>query len=73
MIKKHFPQQEIVYALSRELDWTHLRCLIGIDSPLKMNLNAVKYAKLCLMTHPKPTMKGHQNYETHFNIGHAYA
>ncbi|MGH8351937.1 MAG: PDDEXK nuclease domain-containing protein [Pseudomonas sp.] len=30
-----FPAEEIVYALSRQLSWTHLRSLIYIDDPLK--------------------------------------
>lgn len=32
-----FEAQDIVYALSRQLSWTHLRTLIYIDDPLKRN------------------------------------
>ena len=30
-----FPDYDIVYALSRQLSWTHFRSLIYIDDPLK--------------------------------------
>jgi len=30
-----YPESEIVYALSRQLSWTHLRTLMYIDDPLK--------------------------------------
>ncbi len=30
-----FPSEDIVYALSRQLSWTHLRSLMYIDDPLK--------------------------------------
>ncbi len=38
-----FPDQEILYALSRELSWTHFRSLIYLDDPLKREF----YAELC--------------------------
>ena len=38
-----FPQQEIVYAVSRQLSWTHLRSLIYIDDPLKRDF----YLQMC--------------------------
>nr|WP_318234402.1 PDDEXK nuclease domain-containing protein [Cupriavidus sp. CV2] len=34
-----FPSEDIVYALSRQLSWTHLRSLIYIDDPLKREFN----------------------------------
>ena len=30
-----FPDEQIVYALRRELSWTHLRSLIYMEDPLK--------------------------------------
>jgi predicted nuclease of restriction endonuclease-like (RecB) superfamily len=38
-----FGTQEIVYALSRQLSWTHLRSLIYIDDPLKREF----YVEMC--------------------------
>ena len=38
-----FSTQEIVYALSRQLSWTHLRSLIYIDDPLKREF----YVEMC--------------------------
>lgn len=38
-----FPAEEIVYALSRQLSWTHLRSLIYIDDPLKREF----YIEMC--------------------------
>lgn len=38
-----FPTEEIVYALSRQLSWTHLRSLIYIDDPLKREF----YMEMC--------------------------
>ena len=38
-----FSTQEIVYALSRQLSWTHLRSLIYIDDPLKREF----YVAMC--------------------------
>ena len=38
-----FEAEEIVYALSRQLSWTHLRCLIYIDDPLKREF----YLEMC--------------------------
>ncbi|MCD2450283.1 PDDEXK nuclease domain-containing protein [Methylicorpusculum oleiharenae] len=38
-----FPTEEIVYALSRQLSWTHLRSLIYIDDPLKREF----YIEMC--------------------------
>jgi predicted nuclease of restriction endonuclease-like (RecB) superfamily len=38
-----FPQQAIVYAVSRQLSWTHLRSLIYIDDPLKRDF----YLQMC--------------------------
>jgi len=38
-----FEVEEIVYALSRQLSWTHLRSLIYIDNPLKRNF----YLEMC--------------------------
>jgi len=38
-----FPSEEIVYALSRQLSWTHLRSLIYIDSSLKREF----YIEMC--------------------------
>jgi len=38
-----FPAEENVYALSRQLSWTHLRSLIYIDDPLKREF----YLQLC--------------------------
>lgn len=38
-----FPKQEIVYALSRQLSWTHLRQLIYIEDPLRREF----YTELC--------------------------
>jgi predicted nuclease of restriction endonuclease-like (RecB) superfamily len=42
-----FPQQEIVYAVSRQLSWTHLRSLIYIDEPLKRDF----YLQMCQQEH----------------------
>ncbi len=38
-----FPDREIVYALSRQLSWTHFRSLIYLDDPLKRDF----YAEMC--------------------------
>ncbi len=38
-----FPSEDIVYALSRQLSWTHLRSLIYIDDPLKREF----YLEMC--------------------------
>ena len=38
-----FPDEEIVYALRRQLSWTHFRELIAIDDPLKREF----YAEIC--------------------------
>ncbi len=38
-----FPDEQILYALSRELSWTHLRALIYIEDPLKRDF----YAEMC--------------------------
>lgn len=38
-----FPGEEIVYALSRQLSWTHLRSLIYINDPLKREF----YINMC--------------------------
>ncbi|GBU15156.1 hypothetical protein AwPolaro_05340 [Polaromonas sp.] len=38
-----FEVEEIVYALSRQLSWTHLRSLIYIDDPLKREF----YLEMC--------------------------
>ena len=38
-----FPDDKIVYALRRQLTWTHLRELIAIDDPLKREF----YAEMC--------------------------
>ncbi|WP_440027632.1 PDDEXK nuclease domain-containing protein [Chromobacterium amazonense] len=38
-----FPDEQIVYALSRQLSWTHLRTLIYVDDPLKRDF----YSELC--------------------------
>jgi len=38
-----FPSEEIVYALSRQLSWTHLRSLIYIDNSLKREF----YIEMC--------------------------
>ncbi len=40
-----FPDKEIVYALSRQLSWTHFRRIIYIDDPLKRDF----YAEMCRM------------------------
>ena len=38
-----FPDEQIVYALRRQLSWTHFRELIAIDDPLKRDF----YAEMC--------------------------
>lgn len=38
-----FPDSQIVYALRRQLTWTHLRSLIYMDDPLKRDF----YAEMC--------------------------
>jgi hypothetical protein len=38
-----FPGEEIVYAPNRQLSWTHLRCLIYINDPLKREF----YINMC--------------------------
>lgn len=38
-----FPSEDIVYALSRQLSWTHLRSLMYIDDPLKREF----YLEMC--------------------------
>lgn len=43
-IAETFPDQEIVYALSRQLSWTHFRTLVYIEDPLKREF----YTTLCL-------------------------
>ena len=40
-----FPNEQIVYALRRELSWTHLRRLIYLDNPLKRDF----YIEMCRM------------------------
>ena len=42
-----FPVQDIVYAVSRQLSWTHLRSLIYIDDPLKRDF----YLQMCQQEH----------------------
>ena len=38
-----FPDHEIVYALSRQLSWTHFRAIVYLDDPLKRDF----YAEMC--------------------------
>ncbi len=38
-----FPDAEIVYALSRQLSWTHFRRIVYLDDPLKRDF----YAEMC--------------------------
>jgi predicted nuclease of restriction endonuclease-like (RecB) superfamily len=38
-----FPEEQIVYALSRQLSWTHFRLVIYLDDPLKRDF----YAEMC--------------------------
>jgi predicted nuclease of restriction endonuclease-like (RecB) superfamily len=38
-----FPDEQIVYALRRQLSWTHFRLLIYLDDPLKRDF----YAEMC--------------------------
>ena len=38
-----FPRQRIVYALSRQLGWTHFRRIIYLDDPLQRDF----YAEMC--------------------------
>jgi predicted nuclease of restriction endonuclease-like (RecB) superfamily len=38
-----FPDEQIVYALSRQLGWTHFRHIIYLDAPLKRDF----YAEMC--------------------------
>ena len=40
-----FPDQEIVYALSTQLSWTHFREIIPLDDPLQRDF----YAEMCRM------------------------
>jgi predicted nuclease of restriction endonuclease-like (RecB) superfamily len=42
-IAETIPDKEILYALSRELSWTHLRSIIYIDEPLKRTF----YIEMC--------------------------
>lgn len=42
-IAETFEDKEILYALSRELSWTHLRSIIYIDDPLKRSF----YLEMC--------------------------
>ena len=42
-----FPDEEIVYALRRQLSWTHFKGLIYLDESLKLEL----YAALCRAEH----------------------
>jgi predicted nuclease of restriction endonuclease-like (RecB) superfamily len=42
-IAETFPEHEILYALSRELSWTHLRTLMYLDSDLKRDF----YIEMC--------------------------
>jgi predicted nuclease of restriction endonuclease-like (RecB) superfamily len=42
-IAETFPDCEILYALSRELSWTHLRTIMYLDSELKRNF----YLEIC--------------------------
>lgn len=44
-IAETFPEEQIVYALSRELSWTHLRGLMYIDDKLKRDF----YIEMCKM------------------------
>ena len=48
-----FPAEEIVYALSRQLSWTHLRSLIYIDDPLKREFY-IRYVPSRTLEHPYP-------------------
>ncbi len=38
-----FPEENIVYALSRQLSWTHFRALLYLDKPLQRDF----YAEMC--------------------------
>lgn len=38
-----FPQEQIVYALSRQLSWTHFRALLYLDKPFQRDF----YAEMC--------------------------
>lgn len=40
-----FPNEQIVYALRRQLSWTHIRSLIYIDNPLKREF----YLEICIL------------------------
>jgi predicted nuclease of restriction endonuclease-like (RecB) superfamily len=42
-IAETFPEREIIYALSRELNWTHLRTIMYLDSDLKREF----YLQMC--------------------------
>jgi hypothetical protein len=42
-IAETFPDSEILYAVSRELSWTHLRTLMYLDSDLKRDF----YLEMC--------------------------
>jgi predicted nuclease of restriction endonuclease-like (RecB) superfamily len=42
-----FPVREIVYALSRQLSWTHLRLIIYLDDPLQREF----YTQMCRIEH----------------------
>ena len=42
-----FSNHKIVYALRRQLGWTHFRSIIYIDDPLKRNF----YAEMCRIEH----------------------
>ena len=42
-----FPVREIVYALSRQLSWTHLRQIIYLDDPLQREF----YTQMCRIEH----------------------
>lgn len=42
-IAEAFPEKEILYAVSRELSWTHLRTIMYLDTPIKRNF----YIEVC--------------------------
>jgi len=46
-IAEIFPDEEILYALRRELSWTHLRILMYLDDPLKRDF----YLEMCRLEH----------------------
>ena len=42
-----YPDEQIVYSLSRQLSWTHIRLLIYMENPLKREF----YVELCKLEH----------------------